>query len=193
MGIITRENLLYLNVSCGVMKNKQLPNPVNGYCGRFSGIREKKGEYEGKPTCKIEVRMKSTDENGMYETAVVQFTKEGWYALGFFARIRNVDIKLPFTIGVMPAKQNEKMSFCYLKQDFIDKVEADKSFPKYEMVKVGDKDIQDWSKPLAAMDEIMKFLNDSIKPTPTAQPKVEDDIPVESTAGIVPETDDLPF
>lgn len=198
MGIITREKLLYLKVSCGVMKNKQLEKPANGYHGTFAGIREKKGTFEGQPTCDIEVKMKSINEEGTVDVVIIQFRKEGWYSLGFFARIKNVDIKSPFTIGVMPASKNEKMSFCYLKQEGIDKVKADKTFPKYELIKVGDKDIQDWSKPLAAMDEIMKYLNESIKPTPVAKaeegtPTVEEGTPTveEGTQG--DSTDDLPF
>lgn len=182
MGVVIRENILYLRVSCGKMKNKNRGIEANGYMGTFLGIREKKGEYEGKPTCQIEMKMESTDEDGEKELAIIQFTKESWYALGFFARIKKIDLTKQFMVGVMPSDKNEKMSFCYLKQEGIDKVEADKSFPKYEIVTVGDKKIQDWTKPFAAMDEIMKYMNDSIKPTeqkegsPTAE-GTQDDVP----------------
>ena len=158
MGVIKREDILYLSVTCGVMRNKKREIETGGYHGTFLGIREKIGEYEGKPTVRIEVKMKDDKSD---EICVVQFTKEGWYSLGFFARIKKIDLTKPFTIGVLKSDQNEKMSFCYLRQKEGVKIEADKSFPKYDIVKLSGKDVQDWTKPFAAMEETIKYLNEN--------------------------------
>lgn len=182
MGIVNREDILYLSVTCGKMKNKKHGIETGGYEGTLIALRERVGEYEGQPTLKIEAKMK---DNASDQIAVIQFTKEGWFALGFFARIRKIDLKKPFTIGVLQAKENEKMSFCYLKQAGIVKVEADKSFPKYTTVKVSNKDVNDWTAPFAEMDKIIKEINEKIGADKTSDAV---DAPTEDGEG-----DGLPF
>lgn len=187
MGGVTQENLLYLSVTKGRMVNKKKNLDFGGYEGQMLGIRQKDGEYEGKPQVKIEVKMKDTKTG---EIAVVQFTKEAWYALGFFSRIRQVNLDKPFTLGVLASEQNEKMSFCYIKQEGhvnskkTNTFEPDKSFPKYETITVSNKPVQDWTKPFAEMDTIIKHLSDRLapvaqatKPADTLVPTPEDDLP----------------
>lgn len=159
MGIVKREELLYLNVSKGKLVNKQKNIEANAYEGTLVGIREREGEFEGQKTLKIELKMKDTQSD---EHAIIQFTKEAYYALGFFARIRKIDLTKPFTVGTLPSEMNEKMSFCYLKQAGQTKIEADKSFPKPKKVTLNKKEVLDWSACFDEMDAIMKFLNEKL-------------------------------
>lgn len=186
MGIVNRKDFLYLSVSCGKLKNKKKGIETGGYEGFIQNIAEKDDEYEGKPVVKIEVKMK---DNNSDQFAIIQFTQESWFTLGFFARIKKIDVTKPFTIGVMPSDRNEKMSFCYLKQEGITKVEADKEFPKPTAVKVSNKDVMDWTKPIEAMKKIISEINAKVDPIKEAAPTAE--APV--VANKISETDDLPF
>lgn len=159
MGTVKREELLYLNVSKGKLVNKQKNIEANAYEGTLVGIREREGKFEEQKTLKIELKMKDTQSD---EHAIIQFTKEAFYSLGFFARIRKIDISKPFTVGVLPSEMNEKMSFCYLKQPPVQKIESDKSFPKPKKVMLNKKEVLDWSACFDEMDSIMKFLNEKL-------------------------------
>lgn len=195
MGVVQREEFQYFRVSKGKLKYKENGKEMTAsrYSGIMVGIREKHGEYEGKPTVQIEVKMKDP-ETGAF--AIIQMTKEAWFSLGFFARIQKVDITKPFTIGVLASKENEKMSFCFLRQEgYVNPdpnkkgiIDADKNFPKYTTVKVSGKDVQDWTQPFAKFDEILKELDAKLaKQSPVAQPAAE------SPALVPTPDDDLPF
>ena len=190
MGVVNREDILYLSVTCGKMKNKKKGIETSGYEGVLVGIREKAGEFEGQPTLRIEIKMRDPKTN---EIAIIQATKEALWAMGFFARIRKVDISKPFMIGAIGSDKNEKISFCYIKQagyknpdpkkeGIIDK---DKSFPPYTTVKVSGKDVNDYTAPFAEMDAIMKHLNERLAPVaataapaePTLVPTPDDEMP----------------
>ena len=192
MGVEKRETYNYFNVSRGKLRYKENGQPAeaNAYTGTIVGIREKAGEYEGQPTMKIEVKLRDTDSDAF---AIVQFTKEALFCLGFFARIRKVDLSKPVTIGVLASDKNDKVSFCYLKQKeytgnpdpkkqgIIDK---DKSFPAYTTVKVSGKDVNDYTKPFEEIDAIMKHINEKLAvhaPATTA---------AEVSATLVPTPDD---
>ncbi len=191
MGVVNREDILYLNVTKGKMVNNGRGISVGGYEGTLIGIREKSGEFEGQPTLKIEVKMKDSNSD---EIAIVQFTKEAWFALGFFSRIRKINLQKPFTIGVLASKENDKMSFCYLKQEGIVKVEADKSFPKYETVLVNKKNVLDWTKPFDEMDKIVKHITDTLAIHNPAPATNESDPVITANPGNKAEyDDDLPF
>lgn len=192
MGIVQRKDFLYLSVSCGKLKNKKKGIETGGYEGYIQNIVEKEDEYEGKPVTKIEVKMK---DNNSDQFAIIQWTKESWYSMGFFARIRKIDVAKPFTIGVQPSERNEKMSFCYLKQEGIVKVEADKNFPKPKVVKVSSKDVTDWTEPMEEFKKIMDELNAKIVPVPEPKSAETATAATETTpaANGGGETDDLPF
>ena len=109
------------------------------YDGRLVGIQLIEDEWEGQPVAKVQLTME--DDSG--ERVKIKFGQETWYSYGFFARIGNVDLSLPFTLGVMPSEQNEKISFCWMRQG--GKIEADKeNTPRPEKVKRGKKTITDW-------------------------------------------------
>ena len=170
MGIEKRETYNYFNVSRGKLRYKEngQTSEANAYTGTIVAIREKTGEYDGQPTIKVEVKMKDTDSDAF---AIIQFTKEALFCLGFFARIRKVDLSKPVTIGVVASDKNEKVSFCYLKQScykgnpdpnkagIIDK---DKSFPSYTTVKISGKDVSDYTAPFEEIEKIMKELTEKL-------------------------------
>ena len=195
MGVVNREVFNYFNVSKGKLKYKENGNDMtcNGYTGTMVGIREKAGIFENQPTLKIEVKMKDVDSDSF---AIIQMTKEALFAIGFFARIRKVDISKPFTIGVLPSDKNDKISFCYIKQEGYKNpdpkkdgiIDKDKSFPAYTTVKVSGKDVNDYTLPFAEMDAIMKHLNEKLAPVANAEKKAEELVP--NTTGA---DDDLPF
>src|SRR5690348_1630304 len=64
--------------------------------GRLMGLKSFQGEYNGQPTLNVECLM----EDGA-ERYRIQFKMDAWYAHGFFQRILAVDVRRPFTLGVM--------------------------------------------------------------------------------------------
>lgn len=191
MGEVVRQNYRYLNVSRGHLKNKE--KSISAYEGFLTEIKEEEDEYEGKKIKKIVLKIQ---DNTSTEIAIIKMTKEGWYTLGFFARIQKIDVSKPFTVGVLPSDQNEKISFCYLKQAGIDKVEADKDFPRPKKVLISEKEVMDWTEPFKKMAEVMAEVNAKIPkqttsvvaPDPAVTPSTEPPI---TTAG--DPNDDLPF
>lgn len=192
MGVEKRETYNYFNVSRGKLRYKENGQPAEAgaYTGTIVEIREKTGTFEDKPTVKIEVKMKDTNSDAF---AIIQFTKEAIFCLGFFARIRKVDLSKPVTIGVLPSDKNDKISFCYLKQKGytgnpdpkkVDIIDKDKSFPGYAIIKVSGKDVPDYTKPFEEIDAIMKHINE----------KLGVHAPVAATVMLPPPDDsDLPF
>jgi len=151
----TRE-LLFLNVNKGRLVNKKRGLEFTGYEGFFQGIGRTLDTYGGEQKTKIIVQMRDTEPNSN-EVAVIWFTEESYFSLGFFGRILNVDIREPFTFGVVPSDREgrEKMSFCYLKQN-------GKTVPKQENIPVPQKrqigkskQVLDWSECLAFFDEVI--------------------------------------
>lgn len=185
MAGITQEKLLYLKVTKGRLihkKGETITHDFGGYEGLILGIREKEGEFEGKKTVVVEIKMKDIASD---EIVIVQATKKAWWCLGFFARIEKADLTKPLTIGVLPSDQNEKMSFCYLKQSG-ETIKSDKDFPKYTTMKISGEDVQDWAAPFARFDSIIKSINEKLATNTSV--KTEELVPNTSDA-----PDDLPF
>lgn len=167
MGEVIRQNFLYLNVGNGhiykTIKDGDAKKKVDisAYEGMLIGIKEVEDTFEGQKVQKIELKIQ---DNASPQIAIVKFTMEAWYSVGFFSRIQKIDVSKPFTIGALPSDQNEKVSFCYLKQSGVknaagvEKVEADKDFPRPKKVTLGSKDVLDWTLPLEKMRAIMVEL-----------------------------------
>ena len=174
-------------------KDGVITHDFGGYEGLFQNIREKIGEYEGKEQRVVEVKMKCAKTG---ELAIVQFTKKALFAKGFFQAIRKVDLNKVFTIAVWGSEENEKISFCGLKQDGYKyegkrkTIEPDKSFPNYSEVMVSGEKVLDWTAPLKAMDEIIAHITESRATTaPTTAPaEVAEGVGAPTRA-----SDDLPF
>jgi hypothetical protein len=172
MGVLESGNTLFLNVSCGFLVNKKKEISTRGYEGILESISQETDEFEGKPIDKIKLHMRDhkTDEK-----AVISFTAESWYAVGFFQRIENIDLTKPFTLGVSQSEQNEKISFCWMKQGG-KKIEKNAEIPVPETVTVGKKEIKDFEKFLEEAGKIIQRLNyftPKEEPEPAEEPTEE--------------------
>lgn len=153
MGIVRGGNTLYLNVSCGRFVNKKKEISAYAYEGTIANIRREEDEYEGKPVSKI----KLTFHDSTGETAIISFSEESWYAQTFFARIEKADLSKPIVLGCSNSEQNEKMSFCWMKQGG-QTIKKDEDFPKPAKKKVGRNEVTDWSPVIAEIDRILDGL-----------------------------------
>lgn len=196
MGEVQRQNFLYLNVGNGhiykTIKDEtgtKKKVPISAYEGTLIGIKETEDEYEGQKVQKIELKIQDTDSP---QIAIVKFTMEAWFSVGFFARIQKIDLAKKFTIGAFPSDKNEKISFCYLKQAGIVKVEADKDFPRPKTVELGSKKVLDWIAPLEKMRAIMAELLAKLPKEVVAADPVVAAEPA-STVGAGTESDNLPL
>lgn len=186
-----RGNTLYLNVANGIMRHKykvQVPaekegDPptektveeiYNGWIGKITDIQRVEGKYEDKPIFKYQITMVHEGE-----VAYVQFTEDTYYCLGFFQRLRNVDFSKTLLIGVLPGKDNKKISFCYLKQDDVP-IKKEENFPQPEKKVQGKKKIEVtiWD----AVNEEIELVLEEVKPKINEAKKSlsktnEDDLP----------------
>ena len=97
MGIETGGgDILYLNVSCGRLKNKAKNIDAKGYTGYVTNITRKDDEYEGKVITKIVVSMRDTASD---QLAKIAFTEESYFSIGFFSQIEGVDFSKPMLFG----------------------------------------------------------------------------------------------
>ncbi len=149
----------FLHVSCGFLKgkNKETKEPISGrsFTGHLLNIERFDDEFEGQPVSKIRLTMK--DELEDFETQI-SFTEQSWYAVGFFARVQNLDITLPVTIGASPSDKNEKISFCWMKQgaNKIEKMPTAVSPEKVAAIagRAGSKDTYNWLSVFPVFDAI---------------------------------------
>jgi len=179
MGLEQRQDLLFLNVSCGNLINKDKGLKGAAYTGRLTKIERVEDEFEGKPSPKIKIRMQ--DVGG--EVASIGFTLKGYFTLEFFQRIGAINLAKPFTLSVYCSKTNEKISYCSLRQDG-KKIEPDKKFPEPAKVKVDDALVTDWSPMTAAVGKMIAEITEKLTPlvsaaesAPLDSPAKEDDLP----------------
>lgn len=171
-------NSRYISVA-----NGKLNTVVNGnkesfdwYEGTLVGIRLIEDEWEGQPVAKVELLM--ADESG--EKVKIKFTQETWFSVGFFSRIQAVDLARPFRLGAMPSEQNEKITFCFMRQG--DKIPSDKSTPRPEKVKVGKKTVMDWQGFNAFVEQVIGEIGAKAGPT-DSYPTDEDYNPPDDDLG----------
>ena len=186
-------NAIFLNVSRGKFRNKEKQIEAWAVTGKLAGIKFKADTFENQPISKVEVIMKDVDE-----TFIISFTEESYYALGFFSRLANemLDILKPFTLGVMESEQNEKISFCYIKQGET-KITPQPDFPKPEKITTGGrgnaKTVTNWSKCQARYTVLVNEVQGILS---AASPeKIEGTANKYSTQGTAQQEpdDDLPF
>jgi hypothetical protein len=204
MGVnVKREgDFLYLHVSKGKLVNKQKEISADSYTGRLSKVERFEDEYEGQKVFKIKLTMIDGAE-----TAIITFTEDSWFALGFFTRLNtllantDLDLEKNITVGVMPSEQNEKMSFAWMKHGDT-KIGKTENFPMPKKVKIGGRgnsggtEVTDWSDCYPVYDDIMNRANavtwTGSGVTPEAETKTgaaENN----STGATPPADDDLPF
>jgi hypothetical protein len=154
--------------------NGKINSTINGekkqfdfYEGRLLSICTIDDDFEGNITPKVELTME--DDKG--ERSKIKFTLEGWYAVGFFARIMAVDLHKPFTLGVMGSEENAKISFCWLKQSG-KKIEGAKDVPKPQQVTIGTKKMSDFTEFLKFADECLNMLQRNLA-SPEEHPETQ--------------------
>lgn len=208
----TSDSFMYLTVTKGKMVNKKRNIEWDKYTGYIVGIEIKDGEFEGKPTKKVEVKMKDDQSD---EVVNIQFTLAAYFARGFFARIYKIDVSKPFTLCVTQSDQNEKSSFCWMKQGGqkyknaqgkeVEAIEPHATFPKPEDIDLGSgQKTLSWAKVIPSMEKTLAFMQKQIaekgiklppKPTASVSTPPVDDFSPES---VIQEEkrkyeDDLPF
>ena len=168
MGEYIRENLRFLNVSCGklVSKNRDTgeTKKIDGWTGYLVGIHHTVDQFEGQDVPKWRVTFMDEDQS----KAVVTFTAETSFEKGFFRRIGNVNFDLPLTVGVMPWKPDpektqgfkgdaSKVSLCWMNQAG-EKIAADEDWPEIPKVVVGTKEVKDFSLSNAYIRQIVQAM-----------------------------------
>jgi hypothetical protein len=176
MGIETGGgDILYLNVSCGRLKNKAKNIDAKGYTGYVTNITRKDDEYEGKVITKIVVSMRDTASD---QLAKIAFTEESYFSIGFFSQIEGVDFSKPMLFGVSQSQENDKVSFCWLSQNNKN-VERKKDFPKPEKKKVGRNVVMDWTAVTDKIDGLIGNINEKLSnvkapaPAPSSTPAID--------------------
>lgn len=140
-------------------------------------------EDEGKVVPKIKLKLSDGKE-----TAVVSFTTESYYSLGFFQRIRKVDLSKPIMLGISNSDKNEKVSFCWIKQSGA-VIKKEEDFPMPEKKKEGKKEFTSWANPVPEFEKIVKELQEKLK---SVQP-VEQSSSDKSEEQVEDVKTDLPF
>lgn len=162
----------FLNVSKGKLANNKDGKFIDGYVGKLIEIKYALEKYEGQQNAKWKIVMRNmTDPEG--SEAQISFKADAYYALGWFRRIRQVNLGLPFLMGVYrPKDSNEKISLCYMRQGEL-KIEPDKDIvPDPVKISVGTKELLDWTKTLEVCTQIADELRERIRKAATAQQAV---------------------
>jgi len=157
MGLNESGNVLYLNASCGFLVNKKKEIKARSYTGLLIDLKIEDDEYEGKPIIKGIIFLKDVDKEGEDEIAHISFTLESWCGYGFFSRAEKIDLAKKITFGVSSADQNEKITFCWIKQG-TSTVKKDESYPVCEKVIVGKNTVVDWTKFVDAAKKTMDVI-----------------------------------
>jgi hypothetical protein len=185
MGFEKRKDIIYINVANGslVWQDKDKEKHYEfAYTGRLLKISKEQEEFEGKPLDKVKLEMLDTDTG---QTAIIKMTDETFYVLGLAARLGNpiIDFAHRITLGVMKSDQNEKVSFCWMKQGDT-KITPVEGFPKPE--KVGK--AYDWRGVTPEIDKVFAAVNAKLA---AVAPPVEAVDEEEVAPGV--KKDDLPF
>lgn len=164
MGLQTNKEILFLNVSCGKLVNKKREVSSPGYEGRLVAIRRKVENYEGKDNEKVELKM--VDGN---ELAIIGFTADTFFTIGFLDKIRKINVSRPFVFGAYGSKSNEKVSYCSLSQDGnqirLDK-EGESEIPQPTKVTVAKNTVMDYTEVFGVLDAEVARINAELDALP---------------------------
>lgn len=190
MGFMEGGNMIYVNVSCGFLQNKKANPPIKSraFTGFLLSLDRQADDYEGKEIMKIAIKMKDDKTN---ELVMIKFTEDTWFSFSFFARLQNIDLEKAFTLGVSGSDDNEKMSFCWMRQagKKIEQVEM----LKPEKVKVGNNEVYDWGPFLEVIAGLMIDINSKTTGPVKDVSEPESDANPHAAADELPIEDDLPF
>ena len=129
----------FLNVSGGKFVNKKKEISASAATGRLKKIELFEDEYNGTKLNKVRIVLDDGDAE-----FIISFNEESWFAHGFFSRVKNIDKEQPILLGSYKSDQNEKISFCYIKQGE-NKILKDENYPKPTKVLVNGKNLSDWT------------------------------------------------
>ena len=155
MGFGEDSNMIFVNVSNGFLQNRKKDIQARSYTGLLENMERKEDEYEGKKINKIQLFMRDTEKD---ERVCISFTEDTWFSVTFFQRFEDIDRNKPFTVGVSGSDQNEKVSFCWMKQDGNKIGKGDISLP--EKKKIGNREVYDHSVFLMHVDNILSEYKD---------------------------------
>jgi len=172
------ENAVYANVRKGrlVVKRDGKTTAYPYFHGTLKEIKIVTDDYEGAEYEKVLLTMVDGDDE-----VIIAFRLEGWYSQGFFSRFHGIKLNQSFSLGVMPSKQNEKMSFCWVKQGVA--IKKDDNFPGPDKVMVNNKPMADWTKFVLAVKDMVenRRLEVSVADLPDGPPEYDvSDIPPEA-------------
>ena len=132
-----KSDATFFNVAHGAISNKK--QSYYSYTARLVALSLVEDKYEDQIIWKWKLVF---DDDG--QKINIGFNAETWYAMGFWARATKIDFTKPFELGVSQSEKNEKISFCWIKQeDAI--VKKDDDFPRPVDVKVGGKTVKDYT------------------------------------------------
>jgi len=181
--------------------------------GKIEKIWEKEDLFKDAKIIKIYILVVGRDG----ERVSISFNKKSWFSIGFFQRIGFSDLSQELAIGITQSEQNEKISFCWIRQGE-ETIKKNEDFPLPEKVDMGGEIVKNWSKTLPAIDMIVEEIKEKLgkipktkellgeKPYPTKKDPIEENVkqvfegaPQEyMEEGMPPEPsveddDDLPF
>ena len=199
MGLMQGGNLLYLNVSCGFLRNKNKNIESRAYTGFFLSLDlDMENKFGDKLQPRVILKMK---DDKTEEVAAIQFTLKSWYTQTFFAKIGAIDLTKPFTVGTSGGEDESKVSFCWMYQGGKKIVKDDKA-PRPVKNTVGDETVNDWTSVIEHVENTLININamdlKTPQPATTAPAQSESkEPPIEDNSTVLTpddySEDDLPF
>lgn len=185
MGLNLKKDYLYLNASNGALRNKKENIEAMSYTGKLLSIIQTTDMFEEQVVPKIELKVKDLSSE---QVASIKFNEASWFSFGFFARIDKIDVSLPIEIGASGQKENEKVTYCWLKQSNKPLEKSIDACFNAKKITVSCKPANDWGELVKVIPGLVKILQDKLNqqndwPTTnnTPQPDTKSD------------NDDLPF
>lgn len=186
MGLLQGTNVTWLQAKNGAIfhwnKEKKENEKYYGIEGVIQSIYIKNDEFEGREIPKCHVKL--VDSDGVVFD--LSWTYESWFTHGFFSAILGADLSKNITIGASGSEQNEKVTFCWMKQGGNSTLKKDENFPKPEKKESRGKVSYDYDAMLDACDKIIeKFSGTQLQPSgkdaqvakAEAEPETDDSIP----------------
>lgn len=143
----------YLHATKGKFKGTIAGTAVeyDFYEGKIIGLQKFTDTFENQPIDKWKLVMQDGEEKVM-----IDFKDESWFYLSFFQRLLNVKLGEPLVVGISKSDQNDKISFCWMKQHGA-KIEADKNtFINPPKKTFGKQTVTDWTATTSAIEGFVK-------------------------------------
>jgi hypothetical protein len=198
MGLLTGGNVVFLRAKNGAIshwnREEKKEEIAYGVEGKLVSIFRKEDEFEGRKIAKLVVKLVDPADAQVYQ---LEWTEESWFTQGFFARILKVNLNEPLTIGANGSDKNEKVTFCWMKQNG-KTIEKDVDFPRPITVEKRGKVSYDYDDMLEKVDVIVIDLQKKFEPVGenAAVAKNDEDNPKGKKSAVKveqEENDSIPF